>query len=105
MEDNLNIFTRDAILDHISEWERQFKEKIGKETKKRKIKMGMELTEAELEKRVKIIGNVEMKEEERIFLVLGKNFRIQNREWKKGEILLDEEDIIYSERKEEEKNK
>ena len=62
----------------------------------------MEFTEAELEKRVKKIGKVEIKEEERMFLALGKNFRIENRKWKKEKILMDVEDIIYSERKEEE---
>ena len=80
----------------------QFKEKINKETRNRKIAMGMELSETELNKRVKTIGNIQMKEEERMFLALGKNFRIQNEDWKKEEILLDVEDIIHNERKEEE---
>ena len=102
MEDDLNIFTRESILEHLSEWETQFKEKIDKETKKRKIAMGMELPETELNKRVKTIGNVQIKEEERMFLAFGKNFRIQNEDWKKEEILLDVEDIIHNERNEEE---
>ena len=102
LEDKLNIFTREGILEHLSEWETQFKEKIDKETRKRKIAMGMELPETELNKRVKTIGHVHMKEEERMFLALGKNFRIQNEDWKKEEILLDVEDIIHNERKEEE---
>ena len=38
----------------------------------------MELPESELNKSVKTIGHVHMKEEERMFLALGKNFRIQN---------------------------
>ena len=64
--------------------------------------MGTEFTEAELEKKVKKIGRVEIKEEERMFLALGKKFRIENRKWKKEEVLMDAEDIIYSEREEEE---
>ena len=67
--------------------------------------MGMELPETELNKRVKTIGHVHMKEEERMFLGLGKNYRIQNEDWKKEEILLDVEDIIHNERKEEEEKK
>ena len=68
------------------------------------MSMGMELSETELNKRVKTIGNVQMKEEERMFLALDKKFRIQNEDWKKEEILLDVEDIIHNERKEEEEN-
>ena len=45
--------------------------------------MGLEFIEGELEKRVKIIGNVKMSEQERMFLALGKNFTIENKEWKK----------------------
>jgi hypothetical protein len=45
--------------------------------------MGMEISERELNKKVKTIGNVQMKEDERMFLALGKNLRIQNEDWKK----------------------
>ena len=37
----------------------------------------MEFAEAELEKRVKKIGKVEIKEEERMFLALGKNSELR----------------------------
>ena len=56
----------------------------------------------ELEKRVKIIAKVEMNEQEKMSLALRKHFRIENKEWKKKEVLIDAEDILYNEKKEKE---
>ena len=35
-----------------------------------------------------------------MFLTLGKKFRIENKEWKKEEVIMDVEDILYNEKKE-----
>jgi hypothetical protein len=34
LQDNLHIFTGEGILEHLSEWETQFKERIDKEAMK-----------------------------------------------------------------------
>jgi hypothetical protein len=45
--------------------------------------MGLEFTEGELEKRVKIIENVKLSDQEIIFLALGKILRNENKDGKK----------------------
>ena len=40
-----------------------------------------------------------------MFLALGKNFKIENKEWKKEEVLIDVEDILYNEKREEEEER
>ena len=48
--------------------------------KRKRERIGLDFTKMELEKRVKIIGKVEMNEEEKILLALRKSsgFRIKN---------------------------
>jgi hypothetical protein len=40
-----------------------------------------------------------LNENEKVFLALDKNFRINNKDWRKEEIMLNLEDILYSERR------
>ena len=63
LDDGLNSFMREAVLADLVEWEDQFRGKTEKEMKRRREKMGLDFTEMELEKRVKIIGNMEMNEQ------------------------------------------
>ena len=102
LEDRLSIFTRGAVFEDLQEWEDRFRKKLEGEMKKRRVKMEMDLTEEELNKRVKVIGKITVEEEEKRFLALERNFKIENRDWKKEDILLDVEDILYSEKKDEE---
>ena len=53
----------------------------------------MDITEEKMDKRVKVIGRIRVKEEKR-FLALGRNFKIENRDSKKEDVLLDVEDIL-----------
>ena len=101
LEDGLSIFTREAVVKDLQEGEDLFREKLEKEMRRRE-RIYMDFMEEELNKRVKIIGKVTINEEEKRFLALGKNFKIENKDWKKEEILLDVKDILYNEKKDEE---
>jgi hypothetical protein len=76
----------------LQEWENQLREKLEREIKRR-VKLSMDITEEKMDKRVKVIGRIRVKEEKR-FLALGRNFKIENRDSKKEDVLLDVEDIL-----------
>jgi len=73
LEDRLNIFTKEAVLEVLNEWEDSFKEKVEKEMRRKRERIGLDFKKMELEKRLKIIGKVEMNEQEKMFLALRKN--------------------------------
>jgi hypothetical protein len=80
LEDRLNIFTKEAVLEDLNEWEDSFKEKVEKEMRRKRERIGLDFTKMELERRVKIKGMVEMNEQEKMFLALRKRsgFIIKN---------------------------
>ena len=53
LEDRLNIFTKEAVLEDLNEWEDSFKEKVEKEMRRKRERIGLDFKKIELEKRLK----------------------------------------------------
>ena len=102
LEDRLNIFTKEAILEDLNDWEDSFKENVENEMSTKRERIWFDFKKMDLEKWLKIIGKVEMNEQEKMFLALRKNVWIQIKELKKKQVSMDVENILCNEKKEEE---
>ena len=52
MEDRLNIFTKEAVLENLNEWEDSFKEKVEKEMRRKRERIGLNLRKNGIRKKV-----------------------------------------------------
>ena len=103
LEDNRSIFNREGVMEEIITWGRMFRSKLEGEIKKKRDKVGLDLEKEELRKRVKEIGDVKLNEEEkRRDFYHRKNVRIGNKEWKMEDVLLDIEEMLFRENRDEE---
>jgi len=52
LEDRLNIFTKEAVLENLNEWEDSFKEKVEKEMRRKRERIGLNLRKNGIRKKV-----------------------------------------------------
>jgi len=52
LEDRLNIFTKEAVLEDLNEWEDSFKEKVEKEMRRKRERIGLDLRKNGIRKKV-----------------------------------------------------
>jgi len=84
------VFTREAVMKRLSVWEKEFSIKVHNRLEEKGVRLGWKKEEKEdIEKKVVVIGNVRLSEEEKRLLSLGYKFKVKNQR-------VDAEEVIYS---------